>query len=203
MKRWTSQLSLQRLLLYLACAALLPSLFIVLYYHQKKSSWEEVMQKVHEVDRLSSNYARAQALNRTVRQVYKETDQFYLENQLESLSFLKKERASLERLFKNQIFTGNESAERRFSFICSSANRLEWLQTAAQTFDGIQETEVHLSHPVEVDASDLREILNRIESHRKGSPQLVVTNFKLSKKAQANGNEVFELNLKLLKREFL
>ncbi len=64
-------------------------------------------------------------------------------------------------------------------------------------------------HPVEVNVSDLKKILTLIEGRKIGEfetgpqkPQLMILDFKLEKKNIRENNEVFDLNMKLLKREF-
>lgn len=202
MKQKKLNLPLKRLLVYLVILGFLPIALALFNYTSKKREWEAVSQQIAQVQRFSETKVRKQFLNTTVRNAFMEADQFYLENHLEPLNFLKKEKETLENLLRSPAFTGNESAEKRFAFLLSKANRLQWVQGSTQAAEGIQEASCLLSHPVEIDAQDLKEILSRIEGNRKGKPQLIITDFKLNKKAHLSGNEVFELNMKLLKREF-
>jgi hypothetical protein len=195
-------LPLNRLLIYLMILGVLPLIFAGFHYAKKKKEWEEVSQQILRIHHISTTAARKQSLNTIVRRIYSEADQFYLENQLETMSFLKKEGETLQQLLKSPTFTGNEAAEKRYAYLTSHANQFEWIQGSVQTVEGIQECDTFLAHPVEIDALDLKEILLRIEGNRKGKPQLIITDFKLNKKALSSGNEVFELNMKLLKREF-
>ncbi len=82
------------------------------------------------------------------------------------------------------------------------ANRIQFTEGASQNGEGFVETIEIMSHPVEIDDQDLKEILNRIEGIRPGKPQLIISDFKLVRKALSGGNEVFETHLKLLKREY-
>lgn len=202
LKKIINSLPLNRLLIYLALLGSLPVFFAIFHYSMKKKEWDEVSQQLLGIQSFAVQTARKQALNRAVRTVYADIEQFYLENQLESLAFLKKEKEALEHLLNNPTFTGNEAAEKRYAFLSSEANRFEWIQGSTQVIEGIQQSDLLLAHPVEIDAQDLKEILMRIEGSRKAKPQLIVTDFKLNKKELSGGNEVFELNMKLLKREF-
>ncbi len=202
-KKFINSLPVTRLLIYVIVIGFLPIVFAALHYLQKNKEWETVSDRILDINHFSMTAARKQALNTVVRHVYGDSDQFYLENQLEQLSFLKKEKETLEQLLKSPTFTGNEATEKRYAFLNSALNRFKWIQGSIQVAEGIQETDVILSHPVEVDASDLKEIFTRIEGSRKGKPQLIISDFKLNKKEFINGNEVFELNMKLLKREFI
>lgn len=202
-KGFTDSIPLPRLLLYLVVLGLLPVMILSFSWMQKRKGWEEVSEKIYEIQLLSETRVRKQALNTTVREHYGEADQFYLENQLESLSFLKKEREALERLLQSPTFTGNEAAEKRYTFLTGTGNRLQFTEGSVASGEGVQETIEILAHPVEIDTHDLKELLNRIEGNRGGKPQLIVADFNLNRKEQRNGNEVFEATMKLIKREFI
>ena len=202
MKNLVSKLPLNRLVTYLVLLGFFPACFALFHTLEKKKEWEAVSERLLVVQNLSESKARKQYLNNIVRQNFADADPLYLENQLEALPFLKKERETLEKLIQSPTFTGNESAEKRYSFLASKANHLEFIQGSLHSAEGVEEAVCHLSHPIEMDTQDLKEVLTRIEGSRKGRPQLIITDFKLLKKAHANGNEVFEVNMKLLKREF-
>jgi hypothetical protein len=201
-KKLITSLPAKRLMIYIILIGFLPVIFSALFYAKKKKEWEAISEHIMTIHQFSQNKARKQSLNTIVRHVFAEADQFYMENQLESLTFLKKEKETLEQLLKSPTFTGNEAAEKRYAFLTSSSNRFEWVQGSVVSAEGIQQADMLLAHPVEIEAHDLKEILVRIEGSRKLKPQLIITDFKLYKKALSSGNEVFELNMKLIKREF-
>ena len=202
LKKIIENIPFNRLLIYMILLGFFPVVFTTFYFYQKKQQWNQVSEKIRVIHEIFEAKVRKQYLNTIVRNAYGEIDQFYLENQLEPLSFLKKERETLEQLLQSPTFTGNEPAEKRYSLLSSNANRFEFMQGSPQSTEGVHEAACMLSHPVEIDTNDLKEILNRIEGNRKGKPQLIITDFRLNKKTHMNGNEVFELNLKLKKREF-
>lgn len=203
LKKMSASLPLKRLIIYLFILSLIPIVTIEYVFAGKKNEWEMVLQRVFAVRQLSENKARKQHINHLARTHYTDNDHFYLDSQLESLTFLKKEVDSLEKLIRNPNFTGNEAAEKRYAFITGDANRLHFTEGSVQTGDKVQETVAVLANPVEVDVQDLKEILNRIEGQRKGKPLLLITDLKLHKKTCPSGSEVLELNMKLLKREFV
>ena len=202
LKELSQKLPFNRVMIYLAVLGSLPIIFTAFHYLQKNREWDVVSEQINAINYLSETKARRQYFNTIVRNVYADSDPLYLENQLESLTFLKKERETLEQLLQSPTFTGNESAEKRYSHLTSSGNRLEFLQGSPQISEGIQETVCWLSHSVEMDSHDLKELLTRLEGNRKGRPQVVITDLKCQKKSLLSGNEVFEVNIKLLKREF-
>jgi hypothetical protein len=202
LKKQIIKIPVNRLMSYLLLLGTVPVLLALYSYQLKKKEWESVWQQISWLRDFSTSQARKQSINQSVKAFYKGADTTYLEIQLESLLFLKKEREALERLINSPTFTGNESAENRYALLTSKANSLAWVQGRAQEGEGIEQIELSLTHPVEVDIQDVKEILSRIEGNRKGKPQLIITDFKLQKKQQSTGSEVFELNLKILKREF-
>ena len=91
--------------------------------------------------------------------------------------------------------------EHRLSFLRSEQNRLVFTETKTQTSPQCKETHETQRHPIELNETDLKRLLTVIEEIPPGSttcrPQLVVTNFHLTRK-----DHTFTLELNLLKREF-
>jgi hypothetical protein len=202
LKKAIASLPISRLIIYLVLVGLLPLFVALVHASAKRKEWDAISQQMMSLQHYSANSARKQALNRTVRTLYGDAEHMYLENQLEPLGCLKKEKEALEHLLNSPTFTGNEAAEKRYAFLSSRANHIEWVQGSMQAAEGIQQADLLMAHPIEVDAHDLKEILARIEGNRKGKPQLIITDFRVVKKGLPNANEVFELSMKLLKREF-
>ncbi len=202
MKALLNKIPPNRLIIYLLILGLAPLFFIGYQCTQKCNGWNLIAERLQAVQSAAHTQARKQLINEVVRQTYSNADQFYLENQLEPLCFLKKESDALEKLIQNPSFTGNEAAEKRYHYLSSSSNKLEFAAGTAQSGEEFQESLYHLTHPVEIDAHDIKEILTRIEGKRKTKPQLLITDFKIQKQVHTNGSEVFALTMKLLKREF-
>jgi hypothetical protein len=205
-----SQIPLQRALLYMAFLGLLP-LFIVglLFFSQKREleSLEHQMEMVHHQAFVKE---KKQALNLAVRQHFRNADHFYIDKYLETLVFLEPEIEMLQKIVSNKNFTDDDRIKRRLEHLTSQNNSLVFSEGVVQSFPLFQETVETLVHPVEVNVTDLQKILSRIEGIEIDSftpgpnpPQLLITEFKLDKKKISDKNEVFQLNLKLLKREFL
>lgn len=102
------------------------------------------------------------------------------------------------------------TSKKRLEFLTGTSNDLTFTEGVVQSNPIFQETTETLVHPVEIDTKDLRTILAKIEGTTIGNetpspnrPQLIILDFKLEKKHVTDKNEVFLLNLKLLKREFL
>lgn len=203
LKKLSLSIPFPRLIIYLMVLGLFPLLFVGYQFVSQKKQWNLVNQQILAVREMAEGKIRKQHLNTLVREKFSDFDQFYLNHHLETLSFLRHEKESLEKVIQNPAFTGNEAIEKRHLFLTGSANRMQFTEGTSQNAEGFVETVEILSHPVEIDHLDLKEILNRIEGVRPGKPQLIISDFKLVRKALSSGNEVFETHLKLLKREYL
>ncbi len=192
---------------YLLVFGFIPTfiLFYILVYHylSEEDFFTSIENQIAKVHQTAESKEKKQSLNNCVRNYYCAADHYYIDQELESLTFLNHEREALEKLITSSTFTGNAAIEARYSFLTRESNHLLFNEGTMQSGEGFQETTEILSHPVEVAAEDLQEILSKIERKREGQPQLIITDFKLEKKKTGLGNEAFDLNIKLLKREFL
>ena len=189
-----------RLFLYGAILALLPLLTVSYHHFQIKNMWKEVQQEIEKVQLLLETKERRQAINSLVRKKMSQVN-IHLMDELKKRELLNHEKDALERLFASRTFTGNEAAERRYAFLSSNENRLDFVEGNYQDQVGVSECEISLFHPVEVDNRDIKKLLTLIEE-REGGPHLLFTDWKMTRKATGLGSEVFELNFKLLKREY-
>ncbi len=192
---------------YLLVFGVIPTfiLFYILVYHylSEESFFMSVENQIERVHLTAELKEKKQSLNNCVRNYFCAADHYYIDQELETLTLLNQEREALEKLISSSTFTGNAAIETRYGFLTSETNRLLFNEGSMQSGEGFQETVEILSHPVEVTAEDLQEILSKIERKKEGQPQLIITDFKLEKKKSGLGNEAFGLNMKLLKREFL
>lgn len=199
-----------RLLLYGMLAALLPFILVLLNVMSQSSGVSEMRRNVEEMQQLALIREKKQAVNMAVRNHYRDVDHFYIDKHLETLTFLEPEIEGLQKLINNKNFVGDENVKKRLELLTGPGNAMAFSEGVVQSSPVLQETVETLVHPVEVNSSDLQNILSRIEGidigpfkpspHR---PQLIITDFKIDRKPVSEKNEVFSLNLKLLKREFL
>lgn len=201
---------LNRAVSYLLAIGLLPLLFVVFLFFSQKSQLEELNATLENLQQQAFLKEKKQALNASVRQHFREADHFYIDKYLETLVFLEPEIETLQKMTSDKNFADDERIKKRLEFLTTQANSLVFSEGVVQTFPLFQETMETLVHPVEINTIDLQKILARIEgvsippfTPGPNRPQLVVTEFKLDKKKVSEKNEVFLLNLKLLKREFL
>ncbi|NGX61888.1 MAG: hypothetical protein K940chlam9_01379 [Chlamydiae bacterium] len=202
LRKLSDSIPFSRLLVYLVILGLLPLFGVGFFHIKQKKAWEEVETTLYSVYSTSQKQARKEAQNQSIRKAYASSDPLYIEQKLESLSFLQKEQKALRHLFDTPHFTGNEAAEKRYLFLTEKANQLAFTQANTQSGPGFQESLQTLVHPVEIDSQDLRELLHKIEGDKAGKPQLIITDLKLSRKSYSNQNEVFGCAVKIVKREF-
>ena len=199
-----------RLVLYLLCLGLFPLLFVVALFISEKNALDELHENLETIQYTALIKERKQATNMAVRQHFSDADHFYIDKNLETLVFLEPEIEQLQHIVEDKNFADNEAVKKRLEFLTSESNALVFSEGVVQTFPLFQETSETLVHPVEVDPTDIQKILARVEGIKIGNfspgphrPQLTITEFKLNKKKVTDKNEVFLLDMKLIKREFL
>ena len=204
-----SNIPLNRLIIYAVLLGLLPFVLAVIHFMNQKSNLATIEQSIYMVQDKASTQERKQAINIAVHNNFRDADHFYIDKNLETLDFLEPEVESLKKVLNNKNFPDDENIKKRLDFL-TSGNNLTFTEGVVQSNPVFQETTETLVHPVEVDAKDIRTVLAKIEGTQIGNetpspnrPQLIILDFKLEKKQATDKNEVFLLNLKLLKREFL
>lgn len=198
------------MLLYLMIVGLIPIAFALFNFSSKLDEVNDLKIKLWKLQAEALSREKKQASNIALRSHFQGADHFYIDKNLETISFLKPEVDSLKGLLDHPNLSSDENIKKRLELLTGSGNRMVFTEGVVQSAAGLQEVTETLVHPVEINASDLKEILCRVEGiamegckpppHR---PQLIVLDFKIEKKEVSEKNQVFSLNLKLLKREFL
>lgn len=132
-------------------------------------------------------------------------DKYFIDNKLESLTFLDNEKSILLKLINHIAFSNSYQIKRRLDFIASNQNKLKFAEEGVKKSTLITETDETQLKPIEIDMADLHKILSVVEDmsindfkRPSNAPQLIIKNFSLSKKRE----NLFSLNMKILKREF-
>lgn len=200
----------KRLLLYILLAGLLPIIVAWLVYSSELEAVGNLEYKLRSVQAQAFNREKNQSLNMALRNSHRDADHFYIDKNLETLSLLEPEAESLKSMLENENLPADENIKKRLETLVGGGNALIFTEGIVQSSPTFQEVTETLVHPVEINIADLQQILCRIEGIAIGSckpppnrPQLIILDFKLDKKSASEKNEVFQLNLKLLKREFL
>jgi hypothetical protein len=132
----------------------------------------------------------------------------YLENEIESLQFMLPEIQKLQAFL--HLNTNNEENQKRLNYLQSGQNSLRFRQQNFQRVGSLQEMEAKQLHPVEMNREDLKNLLARIENlqigkiiHNSFPPDLLIKNIEVIKKPLPSDEEVFLVNLELIKREMI
>lgn len=199
----------QRQLLYLLLAGLIPVILALFWFFQAKERIDEVTFTFANVQYLAAQKERKQAQNIQVRSSFSESDHFYIDKHLETLSFLEPEVEHLQKLVDGSLPI-SDNLRRRYEQLTGPQNALHFIEGQVRSYPSFQETQESLAHAVEINVTDLEKILSRVEGTRIGSfepiekrPQLIITDFKIDKKQVSHEHEVFLFNVKLLKREYI
>ena len=198
-----------RLILYILIAGTLPLLFVIFNFFNNIQSADQLQYTIQNVQTTALQREKKQSVNISLRNSFRDADHFYIDKNVETLDFLTPEIESLQKIVSNPNFSEDENIKKRLEFLLGPSNNLSFTEGAVQSNPFFQETTETLAHPVEVNLDDLQKILSKIEgvdigayTPSPGRPQLIIIDFKLDKKNISDKNEVFGLNLKLLKREF-
>lgn len=188
----------------------MPFFFAVIHFLSNKGLLDELKENLIEIRHLSYMREKKQATNIALRNHNKDADHFYIDKHLETLTFLEPEVDHLYKIVNNPNFAEDEAVKKRLDFLTGSANSMIFSEGVVQSHPLFQETTETLVHPVEVNISNIQQILSHVEGIEIGAfsppphyPQLIILDFKLDKKSLNEKNDVFLLNMKLLKREFL
>lgn len=204
------KLSKYRMFIYLLVLGLIPILMVLFGLMSKLNSVSDLEESVNDMQQMALLREKKQAVNMAVRNHYRDADHFYIDKHLETLTFLEPEVEGLQKLLNNKNLVADDVIRKRLEILTGPGNSLAFTEGVVQSTPVFQETTETLVHPVEINEADLQKILAKIEGMDIGPfkpspnrPQLIILEFKLDRKNITEKNEVYTLNLKLLKREFL
>lgn len=198
-----------RLLLYGLLIGFLPLILVITNFYSQADNLDSLENVIRSVEDKALIREKKQAINMAVIDHYHEADHFYIDKYLETLIFLEPEIESLQKLVDNKNFAFDDTIKKRLEQL-TNGNNLVFTEGVVQSYPQFQETTETLVHPVEVNVDDILEMLSRIEAIDLGPyspppnpPQLLILDFKMDRKSISEKNESYNLNLKLLKREFI
>ena len=141
---------------------------------------------------------------------YSSADPFFLDKHIESLSFLENEKANLKSMIPHPALQNKQSLQERLAFLESEANRLAFIEENIRTSSQIKETEEKQRRPIQMSETDLQRLLAALEDIPVGqnkpipqTPQLLVRDMKIKKIENQLHSEVYEVEMELLKREWI
>jgi len=187
---------------------ILPPLFSALYLFSKTQMIETLQDRFFlAMKKGKTAFARKERKEKFLAR-HSKPDPYFLDKEIESLSFLTNEQVSLKQWLLHPALSHKDLLADRLHFLQSAENRLSFSEEEIQLSKLCKETVEKQRKPVEIDSEDLKKLLCQIEEiptidDTQKRPQLLITHFSLHKKATPLHNEVFEIQMELLKREFL
>lgn len=199
-----------RALLYFIILCMLPFIVVVIFFFSEQTQVDELNATLEFAQHQAFIKEKKEASNTAVKNQFRDVDHFYIDKHLETLIFLEPEIDQLQQILNDKSFADDDRIRKRLDMLTGSKNSMNFVEGVVQTTPYFQETTETLVNPVEISIDDLKKILSRIEGVEFGPyaptpnrPQLIITDLKLEKKKVGDKNEVFQLNLKLIKREFI
>lgn len=193
---------------YLCLILLCPLPFIALLF-QFLFHFQSLESIGEEITRIETKSLYSQEWNKketAFLSMMKQADHFYIDKHLETLSFLEPELKKMETLLIER--TQDDQLKRRVQFLKEGSNRLLFSEEKIRQHQQFIEVEEHSQSSVEMNEEDLKKLLSLIEGvtiwpygPKESRPQLILTDFQLTKKELPSHEHVFVINLKLLKRE--
>lgn len=193
-----------RQLLYILLIGLLPIGFAWLSIRGEFNALSATRSQLESVYDRATLHEKRQSGNMAVITHFKDSNHFYIDKFLETLTLLEPEIEALQQVTQNPNYAGDETLEKRLEQLLHD-NQILFSEGVVQSNHIYQETTETLSKQVEANVQDLTTLLARIEgeSSDEKRPQLFITEFKLDRKQPTANHETFLLSLKLVKREFL
>jgi len=189
-------------------AAPIPFFFIFfqsIFGLQKLGQLEEEMQRIHtKVIMQQENQKKESSLLAAL----KNPDPHYLDKHVESLTFLLPEIKKLEAVQLESA--DDDQVIKRLQWLKEGGNRLRFSEEQIRNNALFRETEEQQQQSIELNEEDLKKLLCLVEGitiwpygPKEGRPQLIMKEFKLTKKELASHEKVFVVSMQLIKRESL
>lgn len=204
-----------RMPVFLFSLSIGPLLAAIFLYMEKQS-----FNALEETSSLAMRKVKSAFHRKTRKEAFlakhENSDPYFLDKEIESLCFLNQEKKQLKDWLSHPAVSNKDKLHRRIHFLENGENRLSFSEDEIQVSKTCKETLEKQRYPIEIDPNDLQNLLSIIEestneekemdnkpSSLKGRPQLVICNFSMTKKNTPLQNEVFEITMDLLKREFI
>ncbi len=188
----------------LLALGVLPVIFCLFFLFNSISTLSIFKEEVFSLHQLAMNSLFKRLQRMDFLSSFSEPNPNFIQQELEGISLLEREKEAYQEIFQYPLFKHDAKYAARLSFLQS--NHLLFHEESRKSTIHIKETEERQLQPVEINGSDLEQILSIIEHlqissyHPKsGSPQIIFTDFRLK---NLSDNSHFQLNTKLLKREF-
>jgi hypothetical protein len=180
-------------------------LFNFFFELQKLEQLEEEIERTHmKMVVMQESQKKESALLSAL----KSPDPQYLDKHVETLTFLLPEIKKLETIQLEN--PEEEQIPKRLQLLKDGGNRLRFSEEEIRTNELFRETEEKQQQSIELNEEDLKKLLCLIEGvtiwpygPKEGRPQLIIKDFKLTRKELSPNEKVYVVMMQLLKRENL
>lgn len=155
--------------------------FEIAQKNQKKS-----LERLHRKESFLSRYANK--------------NPYFLNQKIEDFPLLQNEKNKIVSMINTSAFPNAEVLNNRLQDL--ENNHISFIEENTQILGNIKEIEEKQSNPVQMDEEDLKNVLFSLEFEQNDSPQILITDFRLSKQSTSLQQQVFEVEMDLIKREF-
>lgn len=190
----------------LLCLAPLPFFYSLFHYSANIAHLRELDERIELVHTKKEQSEAVQKRQHSVLSSLAQSDPYYIDKNLESLTFLESEMKKMEALCAETHV--DEAISKRLHFLKEGSNRLLFAEEKIRTKDSLREVSERQQQPVEINEEDLKKLLCLIEGvtiwpygPKEGRPQLVLQNFQLDKKRYSPQDQVFHIQMNIIKRE--
>jgi hypothetical protein len=192
----------------LLLAAPVPFLFFLFNFFfglQKLEQLEEEMERIHmKMVVMQESQKKESALLSAL----KSPDPQYLDKHVETLTFLLPEIKKLETIQLEN--PEEEQIAKRLQLLKNGGNRLRFSEEEIRANELFRETEEKQQQSIDINEEDLKKLLCLIEGvtiwpygPKEGRPQLIIKDFKLTRKELSPNEKVYVVMMQLIKRENL
>jgi hypothetical protein len=203
-------LSQTRIIIYSLILGLIPLLFVEMNYMSQKARQDNLSFTLNEAITNAAAKNAREFVNKQVKEQYRECNHFYIDQEIEPIALLKEEVQAINKILSLGFHANEDQFRRRLQFHTSGQNAISFVEGSVKAYKGFQETQESLAHSVEADVSDVKAILSKIEGVQFSQedtpatqrPHLIITDWKMEKK-KGLAQEVYTLDIKLVKREYL
>lgn len=185
---------------------LLPAIACLFWFQSKTDQLQELEQTIGILKTQAQEMSARQKKNDLYSAQIAEADRLYLDKHIESLTLLEPEMRRVQAMMKHQKESG--PLARRLEFLRGGDNKICFVEEKRRSGGKMQEAEEKLHHAVEMNDEDLKKLLVLIEgvsinpySPIQGRPQMIIRDFELIKQTAPSEEEVYVVDLKLIKRE--
>lgn len=192
------------ILLAAAFGLTLPFLIIFFQGISSYNSWKNAVAEIGENLVSIKEQRQKNSMNQQLARHYEKKDSKYLEKEVETLHLLTNEQKRLEKHIQTYSFISETPLQERLHYL-KNQNKILFNEKTKTKFKQFQETVHALASSIEVDDEDLLRLFSLLEGgeNRETRPLIQITDFSFNRKITNQEQATYEVQLKLVQRDFL